>query len=194
MEIKDVIELIKAVSDNGLTGFKIEQGDTKIVIKKEQPAVIQAVPALAGCQPADGAVPQTVQTVSGMPLNGSQGSPAPQTDTAVSDRVVACPLVGTFYSSPAPDAEDFVKVGDHVKKGQVIGIVEAMKLMNEIESEYDGVVEAIKKLNPKVPVVLRIRGTNEAEAFETLKQAGLTNLSDTEEAVRKAVELAAGRA
>ena len=84
MEIKDVIELIKAVSDNGLTGFKIEQGDTKIVIKKEQPAVIQAVPALAGCQPADGAVPQTVQTVSGMPLNGSQGSPAPQTDTAVS--------------------------------------------------------------------------------------------------------------
>ena len=143
MEIKDVIELITAVSDNGLTGFKIEQGDTKIVIKKEQPAVIQAVPALAGCQPADGAVPQTVQTVSGMPLNGSQGSPAPQTDTAVSDRVVACPLVGTFYSSPAPDAEDFVKVGDHVKKGQVIGIVEAMKLMNEIESEYDGVVEAI---------------------------------------------------
>ena len=112
MEIKDVIELIKAVSDNGLTGFKIEQGDTKIVIKKEQPAVIQAVPALAGCQPADGAVTQTVQTVSGMPLNGSQGSPAPQTDTAVSDRVVACPLVGTFYSSPAPDAEDFVKVGD----------------------------------------------------------------------------------
>ena len=50
MEIKDVIELIKAVSDNGLTGFKIEQGDTKIVIKKEQPAVIQAVPALAGCR------------------------------------------------------------------------------------------------------------------------------------------------
>ena len=105
MEIKDVIELIKAVSDNGLTGFKIAQGDTKIVIKKEQPAVIQAVPALAGCQPADGAVPQTV---SGMPLNGSQGSPAPQTDTAVSDRVVASPLGGTFYSSPAPDAEDFV--------------------------------------------------------------------------------------
>ena len=53
MEIKDVIELIKAVSDNGLTGFKIEQGDTKIVIKKEQPAVIQAVPALAGCRPME---------------------------------------------------------------------------------------------------------------------------------------------
>lgn len=58
----------------------------------------------------------------------------------------------------------------------------------------EGVVEAIKKLHPKVPVVLRIRGTNEAEAFETLKQAGLANLYDTEEAVRKAVDLAAGRA
>lgn len=58
----------------------------------------------------------------------------------------------------------------------------------------EGIVEAIKKLNPKTPVVLRIRGTNEAEAFETLKQAGLTNLFDTEEAVRRAVDLAAGRA
>ena len=58
----------------------------------------------------------------------------------------------------------------------------------------EGVVEAIKKLHPKVPVVLRIRGTNEAEAFETLKQAGLANLYDTEEAVRKAVDLVAGRA
>ena len=142
MVSKDVIELIKAVSDNGLTGFTIAQGDTNIAPTTAHSAVIQAVPALAGCQPADGAGTQTVQPVSGMPLNGNQGSPAPQTDTAVSDRVVACPLVGTFYSSPAQDAEDFVKVGDHVKKGQVIGLVEAMKMMNEIESEYDGVVEA----------------------------------------------------
>ena len=57
--------------------------------------------------------------------------------------MIVSPLVGTFYASPAPDAENFVKVGDHVKKGQVIGIVEAMKLMNEIESEFDGVVEEI---------------------------------------------------
>ena len=53
------------------------------------------------------------------------------------------PLVGTFYTAPAEDAEPFVKVGDTVKKGQVVAIVEAMKLMNEIESEYDGIVEEI---------------------------------------------------
>ena len=53
------------------------------------------------------------------------------------------PLVGVFYSASSPEAEPFVKVGDRIKKGQVLGIIEAMKLMNEIESEYDGVVEAI---------------------------------------------------
>ena len=71
---------------------------------------------------------------------------APQEDRAVefaSDQVVVSPLVGTFYSASAPGAEPFVKVGDRVKKGQVLGIIEAMKLMNEIESDYDGVVEAV---------------------------------------------------
>lgn len=59
-------------------------------------------------------------------------------------------MVGTFYSSSSPEAESFVKVGDTVKKGQVLGIVEAMKLMNEIESEYDGVVEEVMVGNEEV--------------------------------------------
>ena len=67
-----------------------------------------------------------------------------------SDNVIISPLVGTFYASSSPDAEPFVKVGDTVKKGQVLGIIEAMKLMNEIESEFDGVVEAILVNNEDV--------------------------------------------
>lgn len=64
--------------------------------------------------------------------------------------MVKSPLVGTFYNAPSPDAEAFVKVGDTVKKGQVLGIVEAMKLMNEIESEFDGTVEQILVENEDV--------------------------------------------
>ena len=64
--------------------------------------------------------------------------------------MVTSPLVGTFYTASSPDAEVFVKEGDTVKKGQVLGIIEAMKLMNEIESEFDGVVEAVLVKNEEV--------------------------------------------
>lgn len=64
--------------------------------------------------------------------------------------MVKAPLVGTFYTSSAPGEQCFVKVGDTVKKGQVLGIIEAMKLMNEIESEYDGVVEAVLAENEQM--------------------------------------------
>lgn len=67
-----------------------------------------------------------------------------------SDKVVTSPLVGTFYNAASPDSDAFVSVGDTVKKGQVLGIIEAMKLMNEIESEYDGVVEAVLVNNEEV--------------------------------------------
>ena len=133
MEIKDIIALMEAVSNNGLTAFELEQGDMKLSMKREKKQV-SAVPMVE--QPGSSA-----ETFARMQPEGSEG--AKSREETASDKVVTCPLVGTFYSSPSPDAGDFVKVGDHVKKGQVIGIVEAMKLMNEIECEYDGVVEAV---------------------------------------------------
>lgn len=123
MEIKDIIELMKAVSDNGLTKFELEQGDTKIVLKCEKKIV-----KVSGLAAMEGPMAAAQTHVPAAELSGN---------------IISCPLVGTFYASPSPEAECFVKVGDHVKKGQVVGIVEAMKLMNEIESEYDGVVEEI---------------------------------------------------
>ena len=131
MEIKDMIALMEAVSKNGLTAFELEQGDMKLSMKREKKQVT-AVPVMG----QSGSKPEIFEPVQAESSLGNR-------EEAVSDKVVTCPLVGTFYSSPSPDAEDFVKVGDHVKKGQIIGIVEAMKLMNEIECEYDGVVEAV---------------------------------------------------
>ncbi len=133
MEVKEIIELMKAVSDNGLTKFELEQGDTKLVMKREKQMVTVSAPtAIPAVVPAE----TTVETP-----NDSSGH---NVDSIVyTGNVISCPLVGTFYSAPSPEAECFVNIGDRVKKGQVVGIVEAMKLMNEIESEFDGVVEAI---------------------------------------------------
>ena len=86
-----------------------------------------------------------------------QGAMMPQAAQATADRadigsdkVITSPLVGTFYNASSPDAAPFVQAGDTVKKGQVLGIIEAMKLMNEIESEYDGIVEAVLVNNEEV--------------------------------------------
>ena len=156
MEIKDMIELMKAVSENALTSFELEQGDLKITMKREKKVVTPTVQVVGA--PAVPAELLSGQTAGVMPAaqtadpadSVSGGTEAAVFGDVASDKVVTSPLVGTFYSSPSPDAENFVKVGDTVKKGQVLGIVEAMKLMNEIESEYDGIVDAILVKNEEV--------------------------------------------
>ena len=120
--------------------------------------VSSVVPGAA--MPAQAVIPGTAMPASVMtPGMGVPGSApvqaagiqaAPDGPAIGSDKIVVSPLVGIFYSASSPEAENFVKVGDTVKKGQVLGIIEAMKLMNEIESEYDGVVEAILVKNEDV--------------------------------------------
>ena len=145
MEIKEIIQLIEAVSENALTSFELEQGNTKISIKKKGPKVVQ----VAG---AAGSVTGPAEEV--VTVLDAQVQPAAEPKKAAadigSDKVVTSPLVGTFYSASSPDAEPFVKEGDTVTKGQVLGILEGRKLMNEIESEYDGVVEAVLVGNEEV--------------------------------------------
>ena len=156
MEIKDMIELMKAVSENALTSFELEQGDLKITMKREKKVVTPTVQVVdAPAVPAELLSGQTAGVMPAAQTADPADSVSGGTEAAVfgdvaSDKVVTSPLVGTFYSSPSPDAENFVKVGDTVKKGQVLGIVEAMKLMNEIESEYDGIVDAILVKNEEV--------------------------------------------
>ena len=152
MNIDEIIQLIQAVSENKLTSFELEEGNMKLSLKckKEQPQILTvSAPSM------DQASVQMINTAmaagTGVCPVPAQEAPALAAGVDIgSDKVITSPLVGTFYASCSPDADAFVKVGDTVKKGQVLGIIEAMKLMNEIESEYDGVVEAILANNEEV--------------------------------------------
>jgi acetyl-coA carboxylase, biotin carboxyl carrier protein len=126
MQIEEIIKLIETVSKSDVDTLKYATDAEKIVIKKNKTKLVagevQAVPV--------------AQSVSFEASNTEE-------DVSAKGHTITSPLVGTFYSSPSPDAPSFVNVGDRVKKGQVIGIIEAMKLMNELESDFDGVVKEI---------------------------------------------------
>ena len=112
-------------------------------------APVAAVPVAGVTVPAAGIPSGMTASVPTAVSQTVPGAGAAQ-EAIDSDHVVVSPLVGVFYSAPSPEAESFVKVGDRVKKGQILGIIEAMKLMNEIESEFDGVVEAVLVKNEEV--------------------------------------------
>lgn len=131
MELENLLKLIETVSASELTGFQYEENGVKIDMskKKEKLQVVQSEPELIFAGKTVSSMDETVKE------ENTEGE------------VVTSPLVGTYYEAPAEDAEAFVKVGDCVKKGQTLAIIEAMKLMNEIESEYDGVIKEIMVKN-----------------------------------------------
>ena len=138
MDYQQILELVREVSKAGLTNFEYTEGNIRIAMSCPQPEEKIVVPASnLVLQEAAGAGANTVETA----------APAQQEPEQIAEEkggnVVKSPLVGTFYAAPSEDAQPFVKVGDTVKKGQTLAIVEAMKLMNEIESEFDGVVTEI---------------------------------------------------
>ena len=152
MNMDEILTLVQAVSDSKLTSFKLDQGDMHISLKKEKEEakiITVGAPGAVAAVPAPSAAPVITAASTGAEAPAAAPEAAESHDIA-SDKVITSPLVGTFYSSSSPDAESFVKEGDTVKKGQVLGIIEAMKLMNEIESEYDGVIEAILVNNEEV--------------------------------------------
>ncbi len=147
MKFDQIIQLIEAVSDSNLTTFKYEEGDVKILLRTNETPIIttQAPQTVVQAQ-------EVIAPAVNAAVNGSAAvTVATEVDATekVEGNVVASPLVGTFYAAPSEDAKPFVSVGDTVKKGQVLGIVEAMKLMNEIESDFDGVVKEILVENAK---------------------------------------------
>lgn len=138
MNIKEIKALIKAVEQSNIDEIEIFEDGKKIRISKNIPGQIQTIPVTSA--PAMQAAPAAAQP---QPANSAAApSPAPaatESKTAGKNIVeVRAPMVGTFYRAPAPDAPPYVEIGDEVKVGQTLCIIEAMKLMNEIESEYNG--------------------------------------------------------
>ena len=140
MELSKIIELIHAVSDSNLTQFNLQDGNLNISMSAEK-TIVQQVAANTDAALSVQYQPVMQPAAQSAVQNQITGQ-ASGTETFTGN-VVKSPLVGTYYAASSPESAPFVKVGDKVNKGQVLGIVEAMKLMNEIESEFDGTVKEI---------------------------------------------------
>ncbi len=127
LTVSEIKELMDKMAGTGLTSLRVRDGEFELSLKAEQKEIIvqgEAAPVVNIAAPA--------------------ASPAPKKETEeVSGNVVKSPIVGTFYAAPSPDKPPFVTVGQQVKKGDTLFIIESMKLMNEIQSEYDGAVKKI---------------------------------------------------
>lgn len=147
MDLKVIKNLLDLIAESEVNEVSIEEGDFKIKVKKkpdvEQPSAAQ--------MPLQYQLPQQVQQPqqtqpqqTAQPQAQPEGSQKKKSgDKEPTGDVVKSPIVGTFYRAPSPDDDPFVKVGDQVEKGQTLCIVEAMKIMNEIESEYSGEIKKI---------------------------------------------------
>jgi acetyl-CoA carboxylase biotin carboxyl carrier protein len=141
MTVDEIRELIQLVSDTGIAELEVQRGENRVRIKRTgvsetqapmfYPAPHQGVPGYAA-----GPSPQAL---------ASQETPKPPPSAPTADpavKLVKSPIVGTFYECPSPGAPPFVRIGETVQAGRVICIIESMKLMNEIEAEFAGVIES----------------------------------------------------
>ena len=138
MDLRKLKTLIDLVSESGISELEVTEGEGKVRIVKNAAPVYMQPPAAAYGAPFPAAAPA--------PLAGHEAPAAAAAAPAAAapqGHVVTSPMVGTFYRSPSPGADPFVQVGDSVKDGQTLCIIEAMKLLNEIESDATGVVKEI---------------------------------------------------
>jgi acetyl-CoA carboxylase biotin carboxyl carrier protein len=138
MDLRKLKTLIDLVSESGISELEVTEGEGKVrIVKNAPPVYVQQPPSYAAPQYPQAAPAAAVEAL------GAAGAPATPAAAAPQGHVVTSPMVGTFYRAPSPGADPFVQVGDTVKEGQTICIIEAMKLLNEIESDKSGVVKEI---------------------------------------------------
>ena len=137
MDIRKIKKLIELVEESGITELEVQEEEGTVRISRAAPAVAPAAVQYA-------AAPVVAQTPAAAPTQApAAATPAPAASDELSGHLVRSPMVGTFYRSPSPEAKAFVEVGQSVKVGDALCIVEAMKMMNRIEADKAGVVKAI---------------------------------------------------
>jgi acetyl-CoA carboxylase biotin carboxyl carrier protein len=141
MDIRKIKKLIELLEESGIAEIEIKEGEEAVrisrmpvapVITQLAPQIAQAAPVAAAPTPAPGALPAS-----------EAGAPRARSN----EHVVTAPMVGTFYGSPSPGAKAFVGIGDEIKVGQVLCIIEAMKMMNQIESDKAGRITSVMAKN-----------------------------------------------
>jgi acetyl-CoA carboxylase biotin carboxyl carrier protein len=150
LDFDDIERILALMRQHDLAEFEMEREGLKLRVRKTQTGFLPAVAPVA--LPPAGAVASpaiTAAAASAPPATPLSASPVDLDETAVELAIVKSPIVGTFYRSPEPGAASFVEIGEYVKKDQVLCIIEAMKLMNEITSEYDGEVASVYVENGK---------------------------------------------
>lgn len=139
MDIEQMIRLVNTVSASNLTEFSYEESGMTVRLAKKQGKTV--IYQNTGSSEQSPLVTAAVSPQISVP--SQEMAAAEETVLSAEGKTITSPLVGVFYAAPAEDADAFVQVGDTIKKGQVLAIVEAMKLMNEIESDYDGTIAEI---------------------------------------------------
>src|SRR6478672_5686680 len=139
MDLDQLKRILELVREHEISEFEVEQDGLRLKIRKDAAGSVVAMPAPATLPAVVmAAAPAVAPAVAAAAPAAPSAAPTDAADAEIELAVVKSPIVGTFYRSPEPSTPPFVEVGASVKKGQVLCIIEAMKLMNEIDSEYDG--------------------------------------------------------
>jgi acetyl-CoA carboxylase biotin carboxyl carrier protein len=146
MTVDEIRELIQLAAETGVAELEVQRGDNRVRIRRSFPSETSVIMP----QPAVVAMPSAIQAPSLPAAAPAPAAPEPPPAKSKDSLIyVKSPIVGTFYESASPDSDPFVKIGDRVKPGKVLCIIEAMKLMNEIPAEIAGVIETKEVINGK---------------------------------------------
>ena len=140
MDIRKVKKLIELLEESGVSEIEIKEGEESVRISRHPTGTVHAYSAPMAYAPAPGGAPGSAASAT---APAAPGAVQPASPTHSPDQAVTAPMVGTFYAAPAPGAKPFVEVGSEVKQGDVLCIIEAMKMMNQIECDKPGRVVSV---------------------------------------------------